>query len=102
MPVGSAGRRLALLGASFVAGLYSRKTAERALTMALPGAMLDDEPGALVVLARAAVSAASAAVLNAIDGDETRARQAAQNARVIAELLGQVAADERTHREGLE
>ena len=84
---------------AFVAGVYSRKTAERALDLALPGAAFNDESDAHAVLARAAASAVAVAVLNAIDGDETRAQRIAQSARVIVDLLGYVAADERTYRE---
>ena len=72
---------------AFLAGLYSRKTTVRALEAARPEALLDGATNAVAVLSRVAASAATTAVLNAIDGHEARAREVAREARVIVDLL---------------
>jgi len=72
---------------AFLAGLYARKTTLRALEAARPETLLDGVTDTVAVLSRGAASAAATAVLNAIDGNDTRAREVARITRAIAESL---------------
>ena len=72
---------------AFLAGLYARKTTLWALEAARPETLLDGVTDTVAVLSRGAASAAATAVLNAIDGNDTRAREVARITRAIAESL---------------